>query len=268
METSSSSGSDSSFTNRPTGNPLDDFNSGVKAWGDCSAREQESIVRHFAPKVKYLALRLKARLPQSVELAELVSAGTLGLMESFGKFKPALGNKFETYAENRIKGAMLDNLRKLDWFPRSLRKRVKTLDEAIYRIETEMHRPASEEDLASETGMSIKEVREGLEAMQNQFCLSLELVQDSIASDEPGREGEPFAQMIFSERVDRLAALIDELTPREKLVLSLYYSEELNMRETAEVMGITEGRVSQLHSQALARLRREFTLRHGEDQAF
>ena len=267
METSSSSGNGCSLTNRPTGNPLDDFNSGAKSWGECSAKEQESIVRHFAPKVKYLALRLKARLPQSVELSELISAGTLGLMESFGKFKPAMGNKFETYAENRIKGAMLDNLRKLDWFPRSLRRRVKTLDEAIYKIETEMHKAASEEELAEKTGMSLKEVREGLEALQNQFCISLELVQDSISSDEPNREGEPFAQMMFSERIDHLAALIDELTPREKLVLSLYYSEELNMRETAEVMGITEGRVSQLHSQALARLRREFTQRHGSDHA-
>ena len=226
--------------------------------------QQESIVRHFSPKVKYLALRLKARLPRNVELSELISAGTLGLMESFGKFQPQLGIKFDTYAENRIRGAMLDELRKLDWFPRSLRRRVRTLDEAIHKLEHHEGQTPSEEQLAAATGMGIKEVREGLEALQNQFTLSLEMIQDSLTPATDARDEGPFGQTASQELVDRVAELIDQLTPREKLVLSLYYTDELNMREAAEVMGITEGRVSQLHSQALSRLRREFTVRHGE----
>lgn len=264
METSSSSGSGCSSGNEGLSKAWELFDSGALPWNDCTPAQQESIVKHFAPKVKYLALRMKARLPKNVELAELISAGTLGLMESFGKFRPQMGIKFDTYAENRIRGAMLDELRRLDWFPRSLRRRVRTLDEAIHKLEHLQGVSPSEDDLVRETGMDIKDVREGLEALHNQFCLSLELIQESLSPVENMSAEEPFDSAASRELVDRVAELIEQLTPREKLVLSLYYTDELNMRETAEVMGITEGRVSQLHSQALARLRREFALRHGE----
>lgn len=240
------------------------FDTGAVAWSNCNAADQESIVRHFAPKVKYLALRMKNRLPRNIELADLISAGTLGLMESFGKFRPQMGIKFDTYAESRIRGAMLDELRKLDWFPRSLRRRVRTLDEAIHKLEHLKGESPKEEELALETGMSIKEVREGLEALHNQYCLPLDLLQDSFSSLENSSEKEPYAQTASQQIVDKIAELIEQLTPREKLVLSLYYTDELNMREAAEVMGITEGRVSQLHSQALSRLRKAFMERHGE----
>ncbi len=265
METSSSSGnassSGSSAANRATG-PWDDLDSGKTAWKDFAHAEQEAIARHFAPKVKYLALRLKSRLPKNVELSELISAGTLGLMEAFGKFRPDVGVKFDTYAENRIRGAMLDELRGMDWLPRSLRQRVRVLDEAIQRLENE-GAGTSEEALSQATGLAPKEVREGLEALQSQLCLSLDAIQETFASDTAGNDGEPYAQTAEQETLERVASLIDQLTDREKLVLSLYYTDELNMRETAEVMGITEGRVSQLHSQALTRLRREFTSAYG-----
>ncbi len=267
METSNSSGSGSFSGSHQPATAWQLFDSGDLAWNTCTPAQQEIIVRHFSPKVKYLALRLKARLPRNVELSELISAGTLGLMESFGKFRPQLGIKFDTYAENRIRGAMLDELRKLDWFPRSLRRRVRALDEAIHKLEHTVGRAPSEEELATETGMDIKDVREGLEALQSQFCLSLDMIQDSLTPAEDMRDESPFGQTASQELVDRVAELIDQLTPREKLVLSLYYTDELNMREAAEVMGITEGRVSQLHSQALSRLRREFTFRHGEMHA-
>jgi RNA polymerase sigma factor for flagellar operon FliA len=221
-------------------------------------------VRHFAPKVKYLAMRLKAKLPRNVEVVDLVGAGTLGLMESFAKFRPQLGIKFDTYAESRIRGAMLDELRRLDWVPRSQRRRVRTLDEAVHKLEHMAGRPPTEEELARETGLALSEVREGLEALQNQFCLSLDMLQETSSLQEGPEGNNPFSQAAAQEFVDRVAELVDQLTPREKLVLSLYYADELNMRETAEVMGITEGRVSQLHSQALSRLRREFLVRHGD----
>lgn len=264
METSSFFGNACSSGSNSPRETWELFDSGELPWKNCTPADQESIVKRFAPKVKYLALRMKARLPRNVELSELISAGTLGLMESFGKFKPQMGIKFGTYAENRIRGAMLDELRRLDWFPRSLRRRVRTLDEAIHRLEHQSGASPTEEELAAATGMDIKGVREGLEALQNQFCLSLEMIQEYLSPSQDMRREEPFSCAAGKELIERVAELVEQLTPREKLVLSLYYTDDLNMRETAEVMGITEGRVSQLHSQALARLRKEFTRRHGE----
>lgn len=252
----------------PLTTPWQDLESGKVAWHDFSASDQEKIVRHFAPKIKYLALRLKARLPKSVELSELISAGTLGLMECFGKFQPSLGIKFDTYAESRIKGAMLDDLRRLDWFPRSLRQKVRQVEEASARVESEKGRPATEKEIADLTNYTEKEVREAMEAMQHQFCISLDALQEGMSfSEETITENEPYTNTATAELVNRVASLIEQLTPREKLVLSLYYTDELNMREAAEVMGVTEGRVSQLHSQALSRLRREFKSQYGDSAA-
>lgn len=247
--------------------PWEQLESGVSAWEDFPRSDKERIVRHYAPKIRFLALRLKAKLPRNVELSEMVSAGTLGLLEALGKFKPQLGIRFETYAENRIRGAMLDELRRLDWFPRSLRQRVRKLDEAVWQIEHEQGRAPTVEEIQERTGLPAKEVHQGLEALQNQLCVSLDSIQDCLAG-EPGADGEPFRNTAQSEMVERVASLIDALTPREKLVLSLYYTDELNMRETAAVMGITEGRVSQLHSQALSRLRKEFYTQFGESGNF
>lgn len=244
--------------------PWDDLETGQIAWCDFAPMQQERIVRHYAPKIRFLALRLKARLPKSVELGELVSAGTLGLMEALGKFQPQLGIRFETYAENRIRGAMLDELRRLDWFPRSLRQRIRVLDEVLRKFEHETGRSPTEEELQALTGYELRDIRQGLEALQNQLWISLDAIQDHVAGDSPQDSGEPYAATAGAELAARLVPLIEKLTQREKLVLSLYYAEEMNMRETAEIMGITEGRVSQLHSQALARLRRLFHELYGE----
>jgi RNA polymerase sigma factor for flagellar operon FliA len=244
-------------------NPWEDLDSGAVAWADFTPMEQENIARHYSPKVKYLAVRLKARLPRNIDLNDLISAGSMGLVESFSKFKPDLSVKFDTYAENRIRGAMLDELRRMDWFPRSLRQKVRQIDSAIMQTEQVTGRSPNEEELSGMTGLSTKDVREGLEAMQNQICFSLDVLENVLTGDENDKRGEPFAETSSKEMIARVADLIDQLTPREKLVLSLYYSEELNMREAAEVMGITEGRVSQLHSQALLKLRKEFNSLHG-----
>jgi RNA polymerase sigma factor for flagellar operon FliA len=247
----------------PAQHPWEALDSGVVAWADFTPEEQESIARRYAPKVKYLAVRLKARLPRNIELNDLISAGSMGLVESFSKFKPELSVKFDTYAENRIRGAMLDELRRMDWFPRSLRQKVRQLDSAIAQAEQTTGRYPNEEELVSMTGLSAKDVREGLEALQNQICFSLDALENLLAEDEGNNRGEPFAETASKEMIAKVADLIDQLTAREKLVLSLYYSEELNMREVAEAMGITEGRVSQLHSQALLKLRKAFNSLHG-----
>ena len=243
--------------------PWKRLESGHTAWKDFPLADKDKIVRHYAPNIRYLAARLKSKLPRNVDLGELISSGSLGLMEALGKFKPQLGIRFETYAENRIRGAMLDELRKLDWFPRSLRQRVRKLDEIILEYERLHGCTPSVEQVVDMTGLPHKDVQQGMEALQNQLCVSLDIIQDSLAS-EPDTEGEPYKNTVKAEMLSNLASLIDTLTPREKLVLSLYYTDELNMRETAEVMGITEGRVSQLHSQALSRLRKEFNQHFGE----
>ncbi len=231
--------------------PWRELEKGVKTWDEFSSRDRENIVRFYAPKIRILALRLKAKLPQSVELGELISAGSLGLLDALGKFNPELGIKFDTYSENRIRGAMLDELRKMDWFSRGLRQKVKVLEDAQRQIEHETGCPATNEQLQDYTGMSEKEIQRGLEALHNQVCLSLDSFQENLVGRKNMSDDEPFQSTAFQEIVDKVANLIEELTPREKLVISLYYGEELNMKETAEVMDITEGRVSQLHSQAL-----------------
>jgi len=206
---------------------------------------------------------MKNKLPQSVELGELISAGSVGLLDALGKFRPELGIKFETYSENRIKGAMLDELRRMDWFSRGLRQKVKMLDEAMRQIEHETGGTPTEAQLVTKTGLSARDVQNGLEALQNQMCVSLDVFQENfVGSREAISENEPYQSTAFQEMVDKIAGLIEELTPREKLVISLYYGEELNMKETAQVMDITEGRVSQLHSQALAKLRDSFRRRY------
>lgn len=259
METSSSFGKSSSSRS----SPWRELEAGQTAWAHFPPRDQEQIVRHYAPKIRILALRMKNKLPQSVELGELISAGSIGLLDALGKFRPELGIKFDTYSENRIKGAMLDELRRMDWFSRGMRQKVKMLDEAMRQIEHETGASATQEQLSTKTGLSAREVQNGLEALQNQLCVSLDAFQENfVGSRESLSENEPYQSTAFQEMVDKIAGLIEELTPREKLVISLYYGEELNMKETAQVMDITEGRVSQLHSQALAKLRDSFRRRY------
>ncbi len=241
--------------------PWEAMEQGHSSWCDFLPMEQESIVRHYAPKIRFLALRLKAKLPKTVSLNEMISAGTLGLMEALGKFQPQLGVRFDTYAGNRIRGAMLDELRKLDWFPRPLRQKVRQIDNALRSIERSHGRQATEEELMEITGLNLQEVRQGLEALQSQLMVSLDAVHDSALGDTQNKD-EPYSITAEKEMLERLLPLISSLTPREKLVLSLYYNDELNMREVADVMEITEGRVSQLHSQALKRLRQEFVKKY------
>ncbi|MFW5837502.1 MAG: FliA/WhiG family RNA polymerase sigma factor, partial [Desulfovibrionaceae bacterium] len=189
--------------------------------------------------------------------------GSLGLLEALGKFRPEQGVKFDTYAENRIKGAMLDELRRMDWFSRGLRHKVKVLEDATRQLEHSTGDSPTVEQLSSYTGMPEKEVRQGLEALQNQLCLSLEAFHDHLsARGDEKSENEPYHSAALSEIIEIITELIGELTDRERLVLSLYYGEELNMKETAQVMEITEGRVSQLHSQALGKLKKMFQARY------
>ncbi len=267
METLNSSGKNSSSTPPKAIQVLELFESGKKSWEQFSALQKELLVKHYAPKIRYLASRLKPRLPKNIDLSELISAGTLGLMESFSKFKYELGIKFDTYCENRIKGAMLDELRRLDWFPRSLRQKVRQVDGFLMQFEQEHGRQPTIAEIKEKTGMEEKEVHQSLEAMHCQLAIPLDSIEETL-SNEPSKESEPFHGTVLNEFTEHLAKLIDFLTDREKLVLSLYYVEELNMREVAEVLNITEGRVSQLHTQAVTKLRKDFKQKYGYESSF
>jgi RNA polymerase sigma factor FliA len=260
METSSFSGKNFSSGNSPWAL----LEEGALSWKEFDGPAREELVQHFAPKIKILSQRLKAKLPPSIELGELISAGSLGLLEALEHFNPSLGVKLTTYAEGRIKGAMLDELRKLDWYSRGMRRRIRILELTTRELEQERGFPPTAKDLQVRTGLSAREVDQGLEAMQNQICLSLDALQEHlIPTERDSIESEPYQWVAQQDVIDKLATLIDDLTPRERLVLSLYYVEELTMKETARVMEITEGRVSQLHSQALARIRTGYGKHYG-----
>ena len=162
--------------------PWDTFESGARPWEDFSASDQEAIVSHYSQKIRFLAQRLKKRLPPSIELNELISSGTLGLMEALGKFRPDLGIKFDTYAENRIYGSMLDELRHQDCFTRTQRQHVRSLNMAAEAIEHDTGRRATEEELSKVTGLSLSQVRQGLEAIQGQQQLPIDLFQDNYST--------------------------------------------------------------------------------------
>ena len=260
MGTSSFSGKSSSSRS----DPRDLLEEGTCSWKELDGSAREELVQLFAPKIKILAQRLKAKLPPAIELGELISSGCLGLLEALEHFNPGLGVKLTTFAESRIKGAMLDQLRKLDWHSRGMRRRIRLLEQTTRDLEQEHGRPASVQDLQTRTGLTAKEVHEVLEAMQSQICLSLDAIQDQmVPADRINIENEPFRWVAQKDVIDKLAVLIDDLTPRERMVLSLYYVEELTMKETARVMEITEGRVSQLHSQSLAKIRAGYAKRFG-----
>jgi len=218
---------------------------------------RQEIVRAYGVKIKAQALRLKAKLPSHIDLDELVSAGCLGLMEALSKYDRTSNNRFETYVDTRIKGAMLDELRKMDWLSRGMRQKIKKLEAVMVTFEQKNGTAASHDDLASLTGFSQNDVEQCMEALEDR-------TRFAVLSD-PFEQ--PFDQTAENEIIDKLARLIEQLSHREALVLSLYYVEELNMREAAEILGVTEGRISQLHSQAIRKLRKKFIAEHGSPVA-
>jgi RNA polymerase sigma factor for flagellar operon FliA len=222
--------------------------------------EKEQIVRDFLPQVKNWAQRARYSLPESVDMDELYSAAALGLIECLDKYDKSRNASFATYVEHRVKGAILDALRGLDFLSRGARSKVKALEQATGELSTKLGRSPTIEEIAEYTNLSedkLEEVRAlnntdnpiSLDAIQSEEGLSLaDLVQST--SDTPEDE------LIKNRRTDRIAYEIDRLPEKEKLVISLYYYEELNMKETALALGITESRVSQLHTQAVKKLKK------------
>jgi len=216
------------------------------------------LVRTHAALVKRIAWHLKGRLPASVELGDLIQAGMIGLLEAAKNYAPGRAANFETFAGIRIRGAMLDELRKTDWTPRSVYRRLRDAMEAMRQIEAETGREAGEAEVAQRMGISASEYSQIMADASRSRVLSLDETDDE---DGPGFEvsdeqaGTPASRHEEEGRRVALAEAIEGLPEREKLLMSLYYDEELNLKEIGAVLGVTESRVCQLHGQALTRLR-------------
>ncbi|GAB4356658.1 MAG: RNA polymerase sigma factor FliA [Gammaproteobacteria bacterium] len=233
----------------------------MKGVAEYSVNQEESradLVERHAPLVKRIACHLHSRLPPSVQLEDLVQAGVVGLLEAARNYDASQGASFATYAGIRIRGAMLDEIRRSDWTPRSVHRKVRMVAEAVHRIENEKGRDARDGEVAEALDMSLDEYHSILQDASTAKIFSYEDV--SIDGDLPrasnqSNEWDPFANLQTDDFKRALAEAIGDLPERERLVVSLYYDEELNLREIGEVLGVTESRVCQIHGRAMIRLR-------------
>ncbi len=224
------------------------------------ALDKENLVSQYAPLVKRIAYHLMARLPASVLADDLIQNGMLGLLDAISRFEEGMGAQFETYAVQRIRGAMLDGLRENDWMPRGVRREMRRVETAIQKLEHEHGRQPSEAELAVALEMPLSDYQKLLQDARGHQLVYLE---DLASGDDEnyldrhlaGPEPDPLDALEDAGVRKALVQAIEGLPEREKMVMALYYEEDLNLREIGEVLGVTESRVCQLHSQAIARLR-------------
>jgi RNA polymerase sigma factor FliA len=227
---------------------------------------RDRLILTYAPLVKYVAGRLGSGLPAHVDENDLVSYGLLGLIGAIERFDPERDIKFETYAIARIKGSIIDELRAMDWVPRSVRSRARDIERAIGELERKLHRAPSDEEIAEKLGVSTDDLNESLSEIGRSSIAALDelwTVSSSGGGDqvalidtiEDTQGPEPQSELAQTELREALGEAIARLPEREKLVVTLYYYEELTLREIGEVLGVTESRVSQLHTKAILRLK-------------
>jgi len=237
-----------------------------KSSGDDGAREK--LILHYAPLVKYVASRVATGLPASVEQADLVSYGVFGLIDALTRFEPGRGNKFETYAIPRIKGAIIDELRAMDWVPRSIRFKAREIEKAHTDLESMLKRQPNEQEMAERLGITRRELHDVVSQISFVSVLALdELVsvgadrgeQVSLIDTLADRGIDPTSGVESQETRGLLAAAINELSEREKIVVTLYYFEGLTLAEIGEILGVTESRVCQIHTKAVGVLRGQLT---------
>jgi RNA polymerase sigma factor FliA len=223
--------------------------------------EQERVLLEHLPIVRFLARRIHERLPQHVDIEDLVSAGVVGLMDAFAKFDPEKKVQFRSYAQFRIRGAILDSLRTLDWSPRELRRKGRAVEEAIRSVTARLGRAPGENEVAAQMGLGLEEYQQLLGDLKGLEIGTLHMERNEDSGDEelayvPGKpEDDPLFRCLRGELEGRLADAIAELPDRERLVMTLYYYEEMTMREIGLALGVVESRVSQVHASAVVHLR-------------
>lgn len=222
--------------------------------------DKNSLWLRYLPLVRREALRLQVKLPASVELDDLIQAGGIGLLDAVERYDSLQASAFTSYAAQRIRGSMLDELRSRDWVPRSVRRNARDVSKAIRQLEQQLGRVATEREIAQSLGVSLEEYQQILLDTNNSQIFSYDdfegdRPQDSIAElKEDNEDINPLQQLLEGDLRQRLVEAIESLPEREKMVMTLYYQEELNMKEIGAVLEIGESRVSQLHSQAIKRL--------------
>jgi len=234
-----------------------------RAYG--ASRDQalrDKLVLHYAPLVKYVAGRVGTGLPAHVDVADLVQSGIFGLVDAIEKFEPERGLKFETYAMQRIRGAILDELRAQDWVPRSVRSRARDVERALERLEARLQRTATDAEVAAELGITVAELRDLYAQLHLTSVMALdELIaagrgSASLAETLPDdRAEDPVLTLVDQDSRRQLADAIAQLSERDRVVVTLYYFENLTLAEIGKVLGVTESRVCQLHTRAVLRLR-------------
>lgn len=224
--------------------------------------QKENLLHQHAGLVKKLAYQLKAKLPPSVELDDLVQAGMMGLLDAVNRYEDTHGAQFETYAAQRIRGSMLDELRSADWLPRSVRKNMRDVETAISKLEQELGRPPTEGEVSKKLKMTIDEYYVMLGECGGHQLVYYEDFHDTENGGDhfldrfvSDHDSDPIRGLMESDFRECLIDAIEALPEREKILMGLYYEQEMNLKEIGAVMGVSESRVCQLHSQAVARLR-------------
>ncbi|MEO5333446.1 MAG: FliA/WhiG family RNA polymerase sigma factor [Magnetococcus sp. YQC-5] len=224
---------------------------------------KDQVILKYAPMVKYVANRVGLKIPQSMDIEDLIQVGILGLIDAVAKFDPHRGIKFQTYAEFRVRGAILDELRSMDWVPRAVRQTAAQIQETYVLLEGAHGKAVDDEDVAKHLGISLKEFYQHLDAVRGISILSFDDLRPSMEEDEwdvlemlaDPNLVDPLDSIGLNELRIALSEAITALPEKERLVVTLYYFEELTMSEIGEVLGLTESRISQLHSKAALRMR-------------
>lgn len=224
--------------------------------------DRKDAIERYGPMVRRLASQLIARLPANVDIDDLIQAGMIGLFDAMTRYEANMGAQFETFAMQRVRGAMLDELRGSDWLPRSVRKNQRTIESAIHKVEQRLRRSASEAEIAAEMGLTITAYQSMLADARGAQLIYLDEMGGDSDSEEgyldrnmPSNDVEPLEKLRDLRFRRSLIEAIGNLPEREKQVMSMYYEREMHLKEIGLVLGVTESRVSQLHSQAVARLR-------------
>lgn len=230
----------------------------LAAYSKVNQQTQEMLVRSHALLVKRIAHHLLGRLPQSVQLDDLIQAGMLGLLEAAKHYDASKGASFETYAGIRIRGHMLDEVRRNDWVPRSVYRNSRMVSEAVKQVEHRLGREAKDSEIAAELNLPLNEYHDMLQDSASSHLYGFDdlgITDDLLFGEHNNGANEPHVNAVHNDLVSRLSHVVDGLPKKEKLVLSLYYEQDLNLKEIGEILAVSESRISQILSQAIHRIK-------------